>query len=242
MSADSAVDAAPMTSDRPPALALLQLLRLASPSLPVGGFSYSEGLEAAVDTGLVDGEGKALAWLVDQLHLGLARSDLPVVAHAVVAWRGDDAATIRRLNAWVSSTRETSELRRQSEQTARSLALWLRLGHAGEPRLDTLDALPAAPTWPVAFALAGALTGADARDILLAFAAAWAENQVQATMRAVPLGQNSGQRLIAALHAEIVTSVDTALATPIDAMQAFMPMFAIVSSQHETQYSRLFRS
>ena len=230
------------TSAAPPALAFLQLLRLASPSLPVGGFSYSEGLEAAVDQGLVRDEADALAWLVDQLHLSLGLSDLPVVAHAVAAWRTDDLATISSLNGWVAATRETAELRRQSEQTGRSLAVWLRLGHAGDARLAHLESLPPAATWPVAFALAGALTGAATHDILLAFAAAWAENQVQAAMRAMPLGQSAGQRLIAGLQPEIAVVVEAATARPIDDLQAFTPMLAIVSSQHETQYSRLFRS
>ena len=233
---------AAVTSVAPPALALLQLLRLASPSLPVGGFSYSEGLEAAVDKGLVCDEAGAFGWLVDQLHLSLGFSDLPVVAHAVAAWRADDTATIATLNGWVAATRETAELRRQTEQTGRSLAVWLRLDHASDARLARLDALAPAATWPVAFALAGALTGAATPHILLAFAAAWAENQVQAAMRAMPLGQSAGQRLIAGLHLEIVGVVDAACAMPIDTLQAFTPMLAIVSSQHETQYSRLFRS
>lgn len=231
-----------MTGDNRSDLTLLRLLRLASPALPVGGFSYSEGLESAVESGRVATEADALAWLVDQLHLGLARSDLAVAGHAVVAWRAADAAAIGSLNAWVATTRETAELRAQSEQMGRSMALWLRLGHAGDPRLETLDALTPAPMWPVAFALAGALTEAPVRDVGVAFAAGWAENMVQAAMRSVPLGQSAGQRLVSTLHPEIVAAVDAALATPVDDLQAFTPMLAILSSQHEAQYSRVFRS
>src|SRR6516164_8868336 len=102
--------------------ALLQLIRLASPSLPVGGFSYSEGIEAAVDAALVTDEASACAWLLDQLELGVGRSDLPVAARALAAWRRGDRKGVAEWNAWLATTRETSELRRQSEQMGRSLA------------------------------------------------------------------------------------------------------------------------
>src|SRR5664279_286039 len=107
--------------------ALLELMRLSSPSLPVGGFSYSEGLEAAVEARLVTSEATASAWLCDQLHLGLARCDLAVVAKALAAWRRGDDERVAELNRWFASTREASEQRQQAEQTGRSLAQWLRL-------------------------------------------------------------------------------------------------------------------
>ena len=112
----------------PPATptALLQLMQLASPALPVGGFSYSEGLEAAVEAGLVRDETQAGDWLLDQLHLSLARADLPVVAQAVPAWRTLDMDRIQALNDWVQRTRESAELRQQTQQMGRSLAEWLK--------------------------------------------------------------------------------------------------------------------
>jgi urease accessory protein len=222
--------------------ALLQLMRLASPSLPVGGFSYSDGFEAAFEAGLVAGEAQALAWLLDQLHLGLGRGELPVVAHATRAWKRHDPARIAELNAWVSTTRETSEWRQQSAQMGRSMAQWLRQHDAPDERLPALAALAPAPTWPIAFALAGAATGAPVRDVLLAFAAGWAENMAQAAMKAIPLGQAAGQRLLAGLSKDIPGVVAAAARMPFDAMQAFTPMLAILSSKHEAQYSRLFRS
>ena len=98
---------------------LLQLLWLASPALPVGGFSYSEGLEAAVEAGFVKDETSAGEWLVNQLHLGLARADLTVLAQAVPAWREGDAERVAALDAWMRQTRETSELRLQTEQAVK---------------------------------------------------------------------------------------------------------------------------
>jgi len=224
------------------AAALLQLIWLASPALPVGGFSYSEGLEAAVEAGLVDGETRACRWLLDQLHLALARSDMAVASKAFGAWRRGDLADIRMLNDWFATTRETSELRQQSEQMGRSLVQWLANRSVEDPRVRELAALPPAPTWPVAFALAAVQTGAPLRDAVLTFAFGWAENMVQAAIKAVPLGQGAGQRILAALADEIPAAVDHSLRLADNERQAFTPMLAILSAQHEAQYSRLFRS
>lgn len=225
------------------AATLLQLMRLASPSLPVGGFSYSEGIESAVDSGRVGNEAQVFEWLRDQLHLGLARSDLPVVASALSRWRAGDFDRVAELNLWFATTRETSEMRQQTEQMGRSLSQWLRNRPGGEePRLAVLDALAPAPTWPVAFALAAALTDATPAEASLAFAAGWAENLVQAAMKSVPLGQLAGQRILDTLALEIPAAVDAARGVAANDMQAFTPMLAILSSQHEVQYSRLFRS
>ncbi|MEO5845380.1 MAG: urease accessory UreF family protein [Caldimonas sp.] len=217
-------------------------MRLASPSLPVGGFSYSEGLESAVDAGLVSDEKSAERWLVDQLALGLARADLPIVARALAAWRRGDPGHIETLNRWFATTRETGEMLRQCEQMGRSLALWLRHRGSADERLLRLEALQPAPTWPVAFALAAADSGASARDVLVTFAGGWAENMTQAAMKAVPLGQASAQRILAALADAIPEVVDKALEMATSDLQAFTPMLAILSAQHEEQYSRLFRS
>src|SRR6478609_3574788 len=107
-------------------LPLLQLIWLASPALPIGGFSYSEGMEAAVDASLVKDEETAADWLLAQLHLTLARSDLAVLAQAIPAWQGHDMKRIAELDAWALQTRETSEFRQQTEQMGRSLVEWLR--------------------------------------------------------------------------------------------------------------------
>ena len=220
---------------------LLQLIWLASPALPVGGFSYSEGLEAAVDAGLADRETSAQQWLLDQLQLSQARSELPATAAAFRAWSVPDAPRIAALNAWVLATRESAEMRQQCEQMGRSLTDWLRQ-RADDPRLGILAALRPAPAWPVAFALAAARSGADLHSALLAMAFGWAENLVQAAVKAVPLGQSAGQRMLGALAAAIPAAVDQALALDDDTRQAFSPGLAILSARHEAQYSRLFRS
>jgi urease accessory protein len=229
--------------------ALLQLMWLASPALPVGGFSYSEGLEAAVEARHVHDEQSAGDWLVQQLHASLARADLAVVATAVEAVRAGNAGRVQQLDQWVRQTRETSELRQQVEQMGRSLFEWMRSvgwGDEGTPALRESAGvrLPAhhQPTYPVAFAIAAARTMATPREITLTYAFSWSENMVQAAIKAVPLGQSSGQRILARLAADIPAAVDHAIALDDDTRQSFTPMLAILSAQHETQYSRLFRS
>jgi len=220
---------------------LLQLMWLASPALPIGGFSYSECLESAVDAGLVATESEASDWLTDQLQLSLARSELAVLAQAVPAWRAADHERIAALNAWVLQTRESAELRAQTEQMGRSLLEWLR-NHttASAEQIQVLTALQ--PTYPLAFALAAGSTAAPLRDCLLAYAFGWAENMMQAAVKAVPLGQSAGQRILSRLAADIPGAADHALSLTDDTRQAFSPMLAILSAQHEVQYSRLFRS
>ena len=223
---------------------LLQILWLASPALPVGGFSYSEGLEAAVDAGLVSDEASAAQWLIDQLHLGLARADLAVVAQAIPAWRTGDLARIQALNAWVLQTRETHEFRLQTEQMGRSMLEWARcLGELGAGVFERLQSAGLSPvSYPVAMACAAASADTSVRDSLIGFAFGWAENMVQAAIKSVPLGQSAGQRMLARLAREIPVAVGHAMALEDSERQAFTPLLAIHSARHETQYSRLFRS
>jgi urease accessory protein len=230
--------ASPQESATP---SLLQLIWLASPALPVGGFSYSEGLEAAVERAGVATETRASDWLVDQLHVSMARGDLAAIAKAIPAWRRGAIKDVAELNAWVLQTRETSEFRAQAEQMGRSLLDWLRNHNTASPEQIAACA-QMQPTYPIAYALAASATQAPLRDCLLAYAFGWAENMTQSAIKSVPLGQSAGQRILARLAADIPSAVDQAIQLPDSQRQAFSPMLAILSSQHEVQYSRLFRS
>ncbi|MGC4008440.1 MAG: urease accessory UreF family protein [Pseudomonas sp.] len=205
----------------------------------MGGFSYSEGLEAAIEWAGVDSEAAASSWLADQLHLGLARGDLAALAQAIAAWSAGDLPRVRALNDWVLATRESAELMLQTGQMGRSFLEWLKLHHA-----DAADCFAdlETPSYPVAFAFAAARGGAGVEAGCLAYAFGWAENMTAAAMKAMPLGQGAGQRMLARLAREIPGAVQDALARTDDTRQAFSPMLAILSARHEHQYSRLFRS
>jgi urease accessory protein len=186
-------------------------------------------------------ESIAANWLSNQLHLSLARGDLAVIAQAIPAWRNNQLDRVKALNDWVLQTRETSELRLQAEQMGRSLLEWLRNHQSiSDAHLQACAALP--PTYPVAFALAASPLDAGVPDCLTAYAFGWAENMMQAALKSVPLGQSAGQRMLARLAAEIPSAITISMALDDQGRQAFSPMLAILSSQHETQYSRLFRS
>jgi urease accessory protein len=224
---------------------LLQLIWLASPALPIGGFSYSEGLESAIEHGWVHDEVSAADWLADQLHLSQARGDLAVTAQALHAWPVCESpqtqTRLHALNHWVLTTRESFEMRLQTEQMGRSLLDWLR--NQGTAPLNALRLCSdMQPTYPLVMALALSLANAPPEQALQAFAFGWAENMTQAAIKSVPLGQSAGQRILARLAREIPQAVAQALALSDDERQAFCPMLAIASARHETQYSRLFRS
>jgi urease accessory protein len=229
------------------ASSLIALMWLASPALPVGGFSYSEGLEAAIDAGYVHDEASATQWVCDQLHLTLARADLPIIRETLQAWHAQDTAALQGLDEWVRQTRETAELRLQTEQMGRSLLEWLKTTHPTTAQNIHTIWTHSAPCYPVAFGIAlatllGPSTAQDPAPALTAYAFSWAENMVQAALKAVPLGQSAGQRMLQQLSLAIAQAIEHALHTPPQAKQSFSPMLAILSARHETQYSRLFRS
>lgn len=219
----------------------LHLLWLASPALPVGAFSYSEGLESAIDANLVHDEATAATWLEDQLALTQTRAEMPAMAHAMAAWHAQDLPAVQAINDWLLCTRETSELRAQSIQMGQSLLAWMRNGtRAGDARLTT--PWPDGVTWPVAYALAATQAQAEPADALMAYAFGWCENMVQAAIKAVPLGQLAAQRMLSRLSAHVPQAVAQALAIAPHQRQSFAPMLAILSARHETQYTRIFRS
>jgi urease accessory protein len=220
---------------------LLQLIWLASPALPVGGFSYSEALEAAIDHEHVHDEASCADWLADQLHLSQARGDMALMAQAIPAWQAMNTERLNALSQWVHATRETQEMRLQTEQMGRSLLDWLRIQNkATAAALKLCSELR--PTYPMAMSLALSLANAPLDQALQAYAFGWAENMTQAALKAVPLGQVSGQKILARLAQDIPDAVQYAIALSDDERQAFCPMLAVMSARHETQYSRLFRS
>jgi urease accessory protein len=224
---------------------LVSLLHLASPALPIGGFSYSQGLEAAIDCGLVRDAATAERWIHDNLNHVQAQCEAPVWLLLHRAWQAQDRVALERWNAWFHVTRETSELRLETEQMGWSLAkLVTQMAWGDDPMRDALRTISPL-CLPTAFTAACVALGIDARDGLAAYAFNWAENQVAAALKAVPLGQVAGQQILRGLHRAVLDTVDEAErranADPPQ-LSTFSPMLGLLSARHETQYSRIFRS
>jgi urease accessory protein len=232
----------PMT-DVGGAPALLRLLHLCSPTLPIGAFAYSQGLEGAVTAGWVSDEDAAAAWITGQIGAQLATLDLPLLLRFYEAWGpgpGEaDALTLDAWSAFLAASRPTAELQTEDRH----------LGGALARVLEGLD-LPEARGWmgrsdvshAALFALAARRWNVPLAAAAHGFAFAWAEAQTSAAVRLVPLGQSAGQRILVAAAAVIPAAVARALTLPDEELGASAPRLAIASARHETQYSRLFRS
>lgn len=221
---------------------LMRLMWLASPALAVGGFSYSEGFESAVDQGWVIDEPSATHWLIDQMLICQAKGDWSLVGQAMTTWSDFNETELQALNTWVLMTRESHEFRLQCVQMGRSLLNWLNTHQSlQDPRVQWCSNLDT-PTWPVVYALALHLSHADVRSGLVAMAFGWAENMAQTAMKTIPLGQIAGQKILNQLIAHIPQAIELAIQTKPSERQLFNPHLSILSSQHEHQYSRLFRS
>lgn len=222
---------------QPDDLALARLLQLASPALPVGAYSYSQGLEAAIEAGLVHDERSALEWIESVLDLTLATMDAPLFLRLSAAWASGGEAAAREWNDIVLASRESAELRAESVQMGYSL---VRL-------LDELGEAHPFNAWeevsfPAAYTYWAARCGVSPRDALVGYLWGWAENQAMAAVKAVPLGQSAGQRLLFQLAPRLVDCAARAEAIGDEALANAAPGYALLCATHETQYSRLFRS
>jgi urease accessory protein len=214
---------------------LLALLQLASPALPVGGFAYSQGLERAIEDGLVHDAASSERWIADLLTLSLARLEAPLWLRAFDAAAGGDAEAFARWNDELLAARETAELRAETLQMGASLARVLPALGLPAPAVEPL-------TYPAAFAAACAQLGIDREAGLAAFLWAFVEAQVLVAVKHVPIGQQAGQALLFALHARLAAAVEHAARLRDDELGSAALGFALASARHETQYSRLFRS
>ncbi len=213
----------------------LALLQLASPALPVGGFAYSQGLEAAIAAGTVHDAASAQRWIEDVLALSLARLEAPLWLRVYDAAEAGDDSAVAHWNNELLAARETAELRAETLQMGTSL---LRVFPALGIEAPTLEQ----PTYPAAFALACARLSIARSDALTAYLWAWAENQVLVAVKTIPLGQQAGQFMLTALHAAIARAADDADQLADDELGSAAVGLALASAQHEAQYSRLFRS
>ena len=210
-------------------MSLARLLQLASPTLPVGAYSYSQGLEAAIEAGYVKDAETAQQWIGDVLELSVARMEAPVLRAMI----GEMSAARRQaLNDFFVATRETAELRAETLQMGQALSRLL--GDLGIP-------VPIKePAFPTAFALAVRHWKIEPHEAMVAYLWSWLENQVMAAVKAVPLGQTAGQKILLALGDRLAAIAELQLEEAL--WSNFAPGLAFLSARHETQYSRLFRS
>lgn len=222
--------------------ALPRLLQLASPMLPVGAYSYSQGLEWAIADGTVHDAASAQAWVGDVLEYSLCSFELPVLWRLCHAWQAGDEAGIVHWNDVFTAGRETAESLAETRQMGYSLCRLLDgLAEGRMPQLDSLRALEVA-SFPAAYACAVALWQVPVAAAVQAYAWSWLENQVSVAMKAIPLGQTDGQRLLFTLGSRLPALVEAACALPDEDLSNFAPGLALAGSLHETQYTRLFRS
>ena len=220
-------------------LSLMRLMQLTSPSLPVGAFAYSQGLESAVEIGLLKDRESTRLWIKNIMAQGLARLDVPLFYRLYAAWGAGDEAELQSLNAQIFAQRETSELQAEDAHMGGALSRVLSdLGIDG----TALWARTEQVSFTTMFALAAVRWEIDVNQAATGLLWSWLENQVAAAIKLVPLGQTDGQRLIGQLLEEIPALLAEAQQLSDDEIGSCLPMLAILSAQHETQYSRLFRS
>lgn len=219
----------------------LKLLALASPALPVGAFAYSQGLEAAVAVGWVRDEASTHLWLTDLLDQVWANYDAPMVAAMTEAARGaqmdGDTARLRILDERFAAARESAELFAESRQLGGALVRLLpQLGVCGWP-----SSIPE-PCWPTVWAWVCAAWQLPRAAAVGGYLYAACENAVLAAVKLVPLGQAAGQRLLMDLRPRVVQVAERSSARPFGPIRSSAPALALVSSWHETLYTRLYRS
>jgi urease accessory protein len=216
---------------------LLRLLQLSSVSLPVGGYAFSQGMEYAIDQGWVKNKANVSDWIGLQIQQSVARVDLPVLRLCMDAAQQENAARLLELNDLALACRETKELRLNDTAMGEALSRLMRSLEIDTPfersediSFVTLFAI-AAHHWQMDFDLAA-----------LGFTWSWLENQIAAATKLVPLGQTQAQALLGELQGDIQHAIALSLMVEEDRIGAGLPTIAIASAQHETQYSRLFRS
>ncbi len=224
-------------------LQFVRLLQLASPALPVGAYTYSQGLEWAVESGVIRDEVTAGRWIADLMQHGIGCYEAPLVAALMVAWSAGNLAETATLNGEFLASRESAELRAETAQMGFSMRRLLHDLRDEElaPLAKRLENMPEV-AFPTVWAGIAERWQIEPEAALAAYLWSWAENQVMAALKAVPLGQAAGQRLLAELGRRIPEIAVNAKNLPRSNWSNFTPAFAIACARHETQYSRLFRS
>jgi urease accessory protein len=219
---------------------LLCLLQLASSALPVGAYSYSEGLEMLVEQGVIAFPENLAHWLQQELRYGAIRLEAAVMVRAYQAAQSGNLTALNYWNSWLSAARETEELRQQSWQMGWSLR---RLLADIIPEIQPLIAAVGIPcNYAIAFGIAAQQWQIELSAALLGYLHSWATNIIAAGIKLIPLGQTIGQQLLLEIHPQISHSAAEIIGLEDDCLSSCGWGLALASMNHETQYSRLFRS
>ena len=215
----------------------LRLWQLISPTLPIGSFAYSQGLEYAVENGWVDSEEKTAEWIKGQIRKTLSTLDIPVMHRLYDAWQSKDKDKVLYWNQWLLAARESKELYDEDIQLGQSLNRVLKGLDIKLPFDDDIEW-----TYAAMFAYASVKWEIPFIDSATGLLWAWSENQVAAAVKLVPLGQTSGQNILSEVLEEIPAAIEATKNFSDDEIGVLAPGLGIASALHETQYSRLFRS
>ncbi len=219
--------------------ALLHLMRLVSPALPVGAYVYSQGLETAVNQGWVHNADSAEQWLRGILAIGVGRLEAPVFLRLFDAWDQNDVDAVTKWNQFLQASRETSELLLEDTQMGAALMRLLKDLKVGQAQIENFTS----PTsFVTAFALAAHHWQIEKNLALQGLLWSWLENQVAAAIKLVPLGQTQGQQLLLKLTPAVQNAAANAQSIDDADIGWSLPRLAMASMLHEHQYSRLFRS
>ncbi|NRA66014.1 MAG: urease accessory protein UreF [Pseudobacteriovorax sp.] len=209
---------------------------MTSPNLPIGGFSWSQGLEGAVSLGLVADQESLCQWLETVLSKSLVYNELATMSHAYQASSRQDAETLAHLDHLLMATKETKELRDESLQMGKALQKMLRETH---PEiwlsLETYS-------YEVLFAEFVQQQSVPIDVALAAFVWSWLENQVMAATRLISIGQVATQKILVQFQQTIPSLVTQSQTIGEDDIGFSLPSLFFSSACHESQYSRLFRS
>lgn len=223
-----------MTSPFTNNMSLLNLMRLVSPALPIGAFAYSQGLEAAIDEDYIQSREDAETWLTHIFQRNIHQLDLPVLERLYQAYDDSDLMEARHWNQFVFASRETFELHKEELDIGNALGRLLK-------NLDQPNPIQGeAQGYLSQFAWAGVAWQISMQDLKAGYAFAWFENQIAAATKLIPLGQTDAQRALSNLSELIPASIAASIAD--DALNQSLPGLAAMSSRHENQPARLFRS
>lgn len=220
-------------------LSNFRLYQLISPSLPIGAFTYSQGLEWAIEAGWVSDNVTFEGWLLDVLHHSLVTLELPILRRLYQAVTVQDDEQARRWNEWLLASRETMELRQEELQRGRATA---RLLEQLDPALTQEQIQLVRDSQLAGFALAATRWGISTEALCAGYLWSWLENATMAGVKLIPLGQTAGQQILMTVSEHLSDAVTASQYVADHEIGSFTPAQVIASARHETQYTRLYRS